>query len=318
MRFLKSLQRNEFQRRDEPAPIKATNGQKLDGVFTNRKLRISVSADVVERAPNVLVERVEAAFDPAVTDGPDAETIGRPHATEKPHATLTIDPASVNPRLVAITQPASAYSEEYRSLRTQLIHKKKEKELRSIAIVSIGPSEGKSITALNLSWLLAQTDGMSVLVIDGDMRRPSVASYLGVECRTGLSDILAGSVSMTEALLRLDPAGLCVIAAGQPRDDVAELLAGPKFDDLLKEAYETFDVVIIDAPPFGLFSEAAVLVNCADGALLVVRADQVSYKEANRIMETLPHERFLGIVLNQSKDGFISRRYYKHSYYEKY
>lgn len=223
---------------------------------------------------------------------------------------LTLNVEQVNPRVVSITQPRSAYCEEYRNLRTQLLHKSQNGKLQSIVIVSVGPSEGKSITALNLSWLFAQTDGVKALVIDSDLRMPGLASYLGVESNKGLSEVLVGNASLTESIIQLEPSGLYLLPGGEPRSDVAELISGPRFAEILGEARELFDYVIIDAPPLGIFTDAAVLINLADGALLVVRANKTRYKDIDRILETLPRERILGTVLNQSEDTLINGSYY--------
>ncbi len=102
----------------------------------------------------------------------------------------TVDAERVEPRLVAITHPQSSYCEEYRSLRTHVLHKSQRQKLQAIVVASVNPSEGKSVTALNLSWLLAQTDGVKALIIDSDLRMPSLADYLGIETDKGLSHVL--------------------------------------------------------------------------------------------------------------------------------
>lgn len=230
---------------------------------------------------------------------------------------LNVNVELVNKRVVSITHPRSPYCEEYRSLRTQILQKSKRQKLQAIVVVSVGPSEGKSITALNLSWLFAQTDGVRALVIDSDLRLPSLASYLGIESKKGLSDVLTGNASLTEAIVQLEPAGLYVLPGGEPRSDVAELISGPRFAEILDEARGLFDYVIIDAPPLGIFTDAAVLINLADGALLVVRANQTRYKDIDRILDTLPRERILGTVVNQSEDTLMDESYYKYGFYDK-
>lgn len=222
----------------------------------------------------------------------------------------------VEPRLVAITQPHSNYCEEYRSLRTHVLHKSQKQKLQSIVVASVGPSEGKSVTALNLSWLLAQTDGVKALIIDSDLRMPSLADYLGIETEKGLSEILAGKATLKDSIIRLEPAGLHLLAGGEARHDVAELISGPKFKEILREAREMFDYVIIDAPPLGIFTDAAVLINHADGALMVVRANRTRCSEVERILDSLPRERMLGAILNHSADT-LSESHYNYGYYNK-
>jgi len=211
--------------------------------------------------------------------------------------------------LVAITQPHSSYCEEYRSLRTHVLHKGQRNKLKSIVVASVNPSEGKSVTALNLSWMLAQTDSTNALIIDADLRMPSLADYLGIETDKGLSDVLAGTASLADCIVKLEPSGLHILPGGEARQDVAELISGPKFKEILAEAREMFDFTIIDVPPLGIFTDATVLINQADAAVLVVRANRTRYSQMDRVLEPLPKERFLGVVLNQSADVMAESHY---------
>ena len=241
----------------------------------------------------------------------------RPAIIEKSLPVFTewdVEAERVEPRLVAITQPHSTYCEEYRSLRTHVLHQSQKRKLQAIVIASINPSEGKSVTALNLSWMLAQTDGVRCLIIDSDLRMPSLTDYLGIETDKGLSDVLAGNASVRDSIIKLNPSNLHLLPGGEARQDVAELISGPKFKEILRECREFFDYVIIDAPPLGIFTDAAVLMNHADGGLLVIRAGRTRYSAVDRVMETIPRERMLGVVLNQSED-VLDESHYNYGYY---
>lgn len=255
-----------------------------------------------------------------ITAGATLNAVGSTRITvEKTFPEFTswkVEAERVEPRLVAITQPHSNYCEEYRSLRTHVLHKSQKQKLQSIVVASVGPAEGKSVTALNLSWMLAQTDGVKALIIDSDLRMPSLTDYLGIETETGLSEILAGKVSLKDAIVRLEPSGLHLLPGGEARSDVAELISGPKFKEILREAREMFDYVIIDAPPLGIFTDATVLINHADGALLVVRANRTRYNQVDRILESLPRDRMMGVILNQSED-VMSESHYNYGYYNR-
>jgi len=245
----------------------------------------------------------------------NAETLTRVEERRLPEfVSWTVDSTRVEPRLVAITHPHSTYCEEYRSLRTHVLHKSQRQKLQAIVVASVNPSEGKSVTALNLSWLLAQTDGIKCLIIDSDLRMPSLADYLGIETDKGLPHILAGDATLAESIVRLEPAGLHILPGGDARSDVAELISGPKFKEILREAREMFDFVIIDAPPLGIFTDATVLINHADGAMLVVRANRTRYSVIDRLLEPIPKGRLLGVVLNQSED-ILEESHYNYGYY---
>ena len=143
---------------------------------------------------------------------------------------------------------------------------------------------------------------------------PSLTDYLGIETDKGLSDVLSGRTTLRESIIKLEPAGLHLLPGGEARSDVAELISGPKFKEILREAREIFDYIIIDAPPLGIFTDATVLINQADGAMLVVRAGRTRYAQIDRILENLPRERMLGVVLNESED-VLDETHYNYGYY---
>jgi capsular exopolysaccharide synthesis family protein len=218
--------------------------------------------------------------------------------------------ARVEPHLVAITQPRSPECEQFRSLRTRLLQAGEREHKRAFVITSAGVGEGKTLTALNLAWLLAQTDGVKALLIDADLRQPCAAGYLGIEAECGLSEVLTGQTHFTEAIIKLEPVGLHLLPGGAAREDVAELLSGPRFGRLLDEARKTFDYIIIDAPPLGVFTDANLLINRADSAILVVRASKTRYTVVDRLLEQLPRDRMLGVVLNRSDTKLDANDYY--------
>jgi capsular exopolysaccharide synthesis family protein len=248
--------------------------------------------------------------------GATLDAAGATHAAE--FMSLDISAASVEPHLIAITQPRSAYCEQFRSLRTRILHASERKKMQAFVVTSAGVAEGKTLTALNLSWLLAQTDGVRALIIDSDLRQPCAAEYLGIEAEVGLSEVLSGEATLQEAIIRLEPAGLYLLPGGAARDDVAEILSGPKFGHLLAELRRMFDYIVIDAPPLGIFTDANILINRADGALLVVRSGKTRYAALDRLVEQLPRERMLGVVLNRTDEQLDeSSYYYQRRYYRR-
>ena len=271
-----------------------------------------------ESAPN---ERTGRSVGSALPDGQASRVAGATlgaagstRATEFQH--LEISSARVEPHLVAVTQPNSPHAERFRSLRTRLLHAGERKKMHVFVITSAGIMEGKTMTAINLAWLLAQTDGVRALLIDSDLRNPCVADYLGIDAPVGLSEVLTGEATLEESIIRLEPAGLHLLPGGEPRDNVAELLSGPRFSQVLREARAMFDYIIIDTPPLGIFTDATVLINRADGALVVARSGKTRFTALDRLIEPLPRERLLGVVLNgtdepaaESYNYYYRRRY---------
>ena len=286
-------------------------------LFNDGDFKIGAPVSVSNKQSNSLIGTALPVLEMENTAGANLDTVGSTRPAEKHLPEFTqwdVEAERVEPRLVAITSPHSSYCEEYRSLRTHVLHKSQRQKLQSIVIASVNPSEGKSVTALNLSWLLARTDGVKALLIDADLRMPSLTDYLGIETDKGLSHILDEEVSLQESIVKLAPSGLHLLPGGDARSDVAEQISGPKFKEILRQARDMFDFVIIDAPPLGIFTDATVLINHADGAMLVVRAGRTKYKSVDRALESLPKDRMLGVVLNQSED-VLTESQYGYGYY---
>ena len=286
-------------------------------LFKQPDFRIGSPGSTSKGQPNSMIGTALPDSNAGLTAGANLDVDSSTRSVARPlpdFVTWNVDAERVEPRLVAITHPNSPYCEEYRSLRTHVLHKSQRQKLQAIVVASVNPAEGKSVTAINLAWLLAQTDGVRCLVIDSDLRMPSLADYIGIEANKGLSDILTADTKLTDAIVRLEPSGLHILPGGKARADVAELISGPKFAELLREAREMFDYVIIDAPPLGIFTDAAVLINHADGAMLVVRANRTKYASIERVLEQLPKERLLGVVLNQCED-VQNESDYQYGYY---
>ncbi len=156
------------------------------------------------------------------TDVPDGSALPAGFASRDAGATLDaagaaraggfvsydVSPARVEPHLVAISQPRSPYCEQFRALRTRILQAGERLQMRAFVITSAGVGEGKTLTALNLGWLLAQTEGVRALVIDSDLRRPCATDYFGIDANVGLSEVLGGQLDLQDAIVRLDPAGL--------------------------------------------------------------------------------------------------------------
>jgi capsular exopolysaccharide synthesis family protein len=312
MSILKALQKKQ---NEQPRAAESTdsvnvvpfdkNGRRANvppELFVRQEFKIGTPSSAFNGQSDSTIGKALPDFETKNSAGATLNAVGSTRIAEKrlpEFASWNVLAERVEPRLIAITQPNSNYCEEYRSLRTQVLHKSQRQKLQSIVVASVNPSEGKSVTALNLSWLLAQTDGINALVIDSDLRMPSLTDYLGIETDKGLSDVLAGRTSLNDSIIKLEPAGLHLLPGGEARSDVAELISGPTFKEILRQAREMFDYVIIDAPPL---------------AILVVRAGRTRYSTVDRILEKLPRERMLGVVLNQSED-VLDETHYNYGYY---
>lgn len=205
--------------------------------------------------------------------------------------------------LVAHGALGSARAEAFRQLRTNLQFVDVGHTPRSIVVTSAVPGEGKSSTVCNLAWVLAQA-GVSVCVVEADLRLPALSRYLGVPGHPGLTDVLVGRVGVGDALRTWTEreATVSVLPAGTLPPMPSELLASKRMASVVDELEARFDIVLLDAPPLLPVTDAAVLSHLADGAIMVVRQGKTTKAQATRALEMLEHvdARVYGVVLNMA------------------
>ena len=164
-------------------------------------------------------------------------------------------------------------------------------------ITSAGPGDGKTLTAVNLALVLAESYRANVLLIDADLRRPSIPSVVDLGTGDGLSEALRATTEQKLALVPLAP-GLTVLPAGQPLANSIEALTSPRMQAILDEATARYDWVVLDAPPVGLTTDAKLLTEMVGGALFVIHAGKTQYADVRRGLDALGKDRLLGVVLN--------------------
>jgi capsular exopolysaccharide synthesis family protein len=196
--------------------------------------------------------------------------------------------------------PVSAISESYRSLRTALQFSTSNGLPKSLIVTSTNPGEGKSTTSVALAISFAQL-GMRVLLIDGDLRNPSAHRLLQRDPTNGLSNFLVSGASAREALQATDVPNLSFMATGPLPPNPAELLAGQNMAKLLSTAGETFNLVIVDAPPVLGLADAPLLASIAGGTLLVIGAGESRRGVVKVALKRLHFARaqMVGAVLNK-------------------
>ncbi len=204
--------------------------------------------------------------------------------------------------------------EQYRRLAAVLHHAQVATGLRVVMVASAVVGEGKTLTAGNLSLTLSESYERRVLLMDADLRRPSLHAIFNVETVPGLSDAL-GSPEPQPLPLHQVSQRLTLLPAGRPSSDPMAGLTSVRMRELLEEARETFDWIIIDTPPIGLMTDANLLAAMADGALLVIKAGTTPYQLAERAIEAIGRDRLLGVVLNRATDlADHGNKYYNYYY----
>jgi protein-tyrosine kinase len=218
--------------------------------------------------------------------------------------------------------------EQFRGLRSHIYQARYEAPLKTILIASGLPSEGKSFVAANLAMSLARNSIHNVLLIDGDLRMPTLHTLLGAPNSVGLSDYLEGNAEISDIMQRdqdqgkaedggaKNVANLTLIPAGKSTDHSTELVAGERMQELITSVSPNFDWILIDAPPVLAVTDAVEMSRAADAVLLIARGGATPYEVAQRTQTAFGNSRILGYVLNDVKDVPKKGSYsYNYSYY---
>jgi capsular exopolysaccharide synthesis family protein len=174
-----------------------------------------------------------------------------------------------------------------------------------LMVTSAMPGDGKSYTATNLALTLSESYRRTVLLIDADLRRPSLHEIFRVPNVSGLNEGLKASDDEPLSALKITET-LTLLPAGRPEPDPMGGLSSPRMARIIQEGAARFDWVLIDTAPIGLLADAHLLATTVDGALLVVRANQTPYAEVAKALEALGRERVFGVVLNGAESSPVS------------
>ncbi|GEN81292.1 polysaccharide biosynthesis tyrosine autokinase [Actinotalea fermentans] len=209
------------------------------------------------------------------------------------------DEESVGKSLVVQTDPHSPRAEAFRRLRTNLQFLDVAERLSAIVVTSSLPTEGKSTVAVNLAITLSDA-GSRVVIVDADLRRPSVAEYMGVEGSVGLTTVLIGKASIEDVVQPWGTGNLHVLPSGQVPPNPSEMVGSAAMAWLINELTKRYDLVIIDTPPLLPVTDAAILARLVDGALVVTGANRLHRHELADAMGSLEAvgARVLGVVVN--------------------
>lgn len=221
---------------------------------------------------------------------------------------------NVSRGLVTVTSPGSIVSDAYRTLRTNLMYTLRDVMPRTIIMTSPDSIEGKSTACANLAVVLAQAD-KSTLIMDCDLRKPTVHELFGLRNEQGLTDALAENRSLRE-IWQEPLLGLKVVTAGSVPPNPTELLGSRVFAELLDQARQEFDYVLIDAPPTWPVSDALILATLGDGVLLVLDSRNTGKAAVRQAMSSLQGvgANVLGTVMNNIE---LSKDDYRHHGYTK-
>jgi capsular exopolysaccharide synthesis family protein len=205
---------------------------------------------------------------------------------------------TISPMLVAALAPHAVPAEQYRTIRTRIAFSENGHARRVIAVTSPSIGDGKSVTAANLALTMAQEVSSRVVLLDADLRRPTVHSLFGLPQQPGLAEVLTGEAALEDAVVELPDFRLTVVTAGVPPERPAELLGSGAMRRVLDALRSRFDRVIIDTPPALPLADVGVLAPLTDGVVLIVRAAVTAKPLVERALAAFDHGRLIGLVLN--------------------
>lgn len=214
-------------------------------------------------------------------------------------------------RIVCVTDKDSLAAEKFRFLGVRLRQLQQSRPLKKVLITSSIPQEGKSMVAANLACTLARRTHQKTLLVDGDLRRPSVARLFGLGKTPGLSEWLQGERSPMTSIYHLEDAGLWVLPAGNSPRNPLEAMQSGRLAGLMDQLTSWFDWVIIDSPPILPLADTSVWMRMADGVLLVARQGTTEREHLKRGLEVIESAKLLGAILNCSAKSARSDYYYQ-------
>jgi protein-tyrosine kinase len=223
-----------------------------------------------------------------------------------------------SPYIIKFTEEDAPLTEEYRKLKSAVLMMMKQNAKQNTLVVTSSESgEGKSLTAVNLALVLAQESNRTVLLVDADLRRPSLHTYLGVKPNFGLADCILDKVDLHDALIKTTVPRLNFLAAGKKTDTPAELLSSDRMKEFMQEIKNRYQdrIIIFDTPPTLIFTDIRVLSQFADGILFVVK-EGTAANSVRDALAALKGSPVLGIVYNGASQEQLNGRY--HRYYRYY
>jgi capsular exopolysaccharide synthesis family protein len=223
---------------------------------------------------------------------------------------------SYDKRLVTLTAPLSFAAEQYQGLRMTVEQLKRLRDVRLIAVTSPSAGDGKTLTSINLAGVLSHGSDAQVLLIDADLRRPEIATRLGISKADarGLVDVVADErITLDEVTRKIDGFNLSVVPAGVTQLPIHEILRSPRLERVLQAARDKYDFVIVDTPPLLPVFDASMVAKLVDGLLLVVSANQTPRKLLGESLTHLDPSKVLGLVFNRDTQPLFG--YYNKSYY---
>lgn len=213
---------------------------------------------------------------------------------------IKTEKSKYNSELISLLRPHSYEAEQFKYLRTSIMFPASGKPYRSVLITSANPGEGKSFVSSNLAISIADSINGHVLLMDCDLRHPTIHSNFGYNDVMGLSEYLSNSVSLSSILLKTQIERLTLLPAGKPPRNPSELISSEKMSKLQNEVKKRYDnrYVIIDSPPPTVASETSIIAKKVDGVIIVVKLESTKREDVQELISIIGKDKLIGVVAN--------------------
>src|SRR3984885_2323883 len=273
-------------------------------------LTLTLASELLQAAEQKLRDSAPIVEQPAHRDAFDSDPAAPLEDLERcPVLAVSLQDDS---RLVSLGKEGSLGAEKFRFLAVRLRQLRQSRPLKKILITSSIPQEGKSTVAANLACTLARRKPQKTLLLEGDLRRPNVASQFGLGKPPGLCEWLSGQTKGIN-LYRLESLGLWVLPAGAAPQNPLELMQSGKLSPLMDQLEAAFDWIVIDSPPVLPLADASMWSRLADGILLVTRRGVTEKRQLQRGLETIEKSKLLGALVNSSTNAAHTDYYQRYS-----
>ena len=213
-------------------------------------------------------------------------------------------------KLVCITEEESLAAEKFRFLGVRLRHLQQKHPLKRVLVTSSMAEEGKSTVAANLACALAKRQPQKTLLLEGDLRRPSLAQQFGLGKIPGLSELLQGEPAPAMNIYQLEGLGFWILPAGSPPRNPLEFMQSGKLSLLMDQLAGWFDWIVIDSPPVLPLADTSVWMRLADAVLLVTRPGKTAKRQLQRALEAVEQSKLLGALVNGSREATLGDYYH--------
>jgi capsular exopolysaccharide synthesis family protein len=292
----------ELLERAERQALRQRELETISGDFRNPELTEAKRESLADEA------RLDILASQPIIPAEEVRNSGRATVCEQ-FQTILSSPSEES-RLVCLTDKDSPAAEAFRLLIVRLRHLRKDKPLKRMLITSTVPQEGKSFAAANLACALASGSQEKILLVEGDLRKPTLRRLFGIKADSGICEYVRGEQSLNSSIYRLDVPGIWLFPSGSAKGDPQEIIQSAKMPSLMVQLSELFDWIVVDSPPLLPLADTTALARLVEGILLVTRREITEKRKLVKGLDAFEKDKLVGVLLNSSNSANDKDYYY--------